>query len=152
MKILIIFLLAVLIGAFPASAADSNNPNVQEKIQKIDPNVYLEIKNTTKQFINKNPQLSDNVTKLGSEFKEGNLTISQIVQKANVQSLIVDILSYESVRVEIHNMIQKPEIMDAINILREDKDIQEAASILMSNPKISDYVYTIIYGEYYRDI
>jgi hypothetical protein len=22
----------------------------------------------------------------------------------------------------------------------------------MSNPKISDYVYTIIYGEYYRDI
>ena len=145
-KILIIFLLAIIIGAFPAYAADSNNPNVEEKIQKIDPNVYQEIKNTSKQFQIDNPELNDSVTKLALEFNEGNLTITQIVEKADVQALIVNILSNENVRFKIHDLLQKPEIMDAINILAQDKDIQDAANILMSNPDISQYVYMIVYS------
>ncbi len=145
-KILIIFLLATFIGAFPAYAAESNNPNVEEKIQKIDPNVYQEIKNTSKQFKIDNPELNDSVTKLALEFNEGNLTIPQIVEKADVQALIVTILSNENVRFKIHDLLQKPEIMDAINILAQDKDIQDAANILMSNPEISQYVYMIIYS------
>ena len=145
-KILIIFLLAIIIGAFPAYAADSNNPNVEEKIQKIDPNVYQEIKNTSKQFQIDNPELNDSVTKLALEFNEGNLTIPQIVEKADVQALIVTILSNENVRFKIHDLLQKPEIMDAINILAQDKDIQDAANILMSNPDISQYVYMIVYS------
>jgi hypothetical protein len=145
-KILIIFLLATFIGAFPAYAADSNNPNVEQKIQKIDPNVYQEIKNTSKQFKSDNPELNDSVTKLALEFNEGNLTIPQIVEKADVQALIVTILSNENVRFKIHDLLQKPEVMDAINILAQDKDIQDAANILMSNPEISQYIYIIIYS------
>lgn len=98
-------------------------------------------------FQSENPQLNDSINQLKPEFKEGNLTISQIVEKPNVQASIVNILSDQNVRVEIHNQIQKPEIMDEINSLREDKDLQDAANTLMSNPEISNYVFMIIYGE-----
>lgn len=145
-KFLSICLLIAVIAAFPAYAFNSENPNVQEKIQKLNPDVYAEIKNTFNQ-IQMDPRLSVDVANLKSEFKKGNLTLSEIVQKPNVQSNITDILQNQSVRMQIHDFTQNENIRDSIFSLMQDNDIKAASDILMQNQEISNYVYMIIYGE-----
>lgn len=146
-KFIVLFMLIVVFGAFPAFSVDSNNPNVQEKIQNMDPNVYLEIKETINEIQKNNPYVSANITNLESEFKEGNLKISEIVEKSYVQSLIIDILQYSDVRAQIHDLIQKQDVKDLINNLMQDEDIQKASSELMNNKKINKYVNMIINDE-----
>lgn len=146
-KLLAIFLLAAMFLAFPAYAADSINPNVKEKIQNVDPNLYQEIKNTVNQFQNNNAAVNTSANQLKSEFKHNNQTISEIVQKPNVQALIIDILKYEDVRMQIHDLTQRDDIRNAIWGLMDDPDIKNATDVLMANPEISNYVFMIVYGE-----
>ena len=51
---------------FPAYAAESDNPNVEQKIQNMNPNAYQEIKNTVEQIENNDPNVSTDLNDLNN--------------------------------------------------------------------------------------
>lgn len=125
-KFIVLSLIAVLVGAFPVYATDSNNADPLEQLQDKDPQIYEAIKSLEAQLMQDPSQ------------------IFELLQSEDIQNQIVVILQNENVRTEIMNLMQDPEIKDQINSLMENPEVQNQINLLMQNENLKNEVYEII--------